>query len=216
MNKIRPIVEVLAWHTYRRTNYMEISPCSETPPVAQLLKNFPAFYGIWQFIIMFIRSLHWSLSWARSIQSIPPHPISLKYNLLQSSQLCLGLSSSLFPYGVPTKILYTFLVSPNRARCPVHLILLDLIILIILGEEYKLWGSSLCSFLQPPVTSSLFGPNILLNTLFSDTLNQCSSLNVRDQVSHPYRTTGKIIVFYILTSPVLEGEREDKKFWLER
>jgi hypothetical protein len=29
-----------------------------------------------------------------------------------------------------------------------------LIILIILTEEYKLWSSSLCSFLQPPVTSS--------------------------------------------------------------
>jgi hypothetical protein len=24
----------------------------------------------------------------------------------------------------------------------------------------------------------------------------CSSLNVRDQVSHPYRTTGKIVVLY--------------------
>jgi hypothetical protein len=33
-----------------------------------------------------------------------------------------------------------------------------------------------------PITLSLFGPNILLSTLFSDT-----SLNVRDQVSHPYR-----------------------------
>jgi hypothetical protein len=37
----------------------------------------------------------------------------------------------------------------------------------------------LCSFLQPPVASPLFGPNILLNTLFSNTLNLCSSLNVR-------------------------------------
>jgi hypothetical protein len=38
--------------------------------------------------------------------------------------------------------------------------------------------------LQPPVTSSLFGPNILLSALFSNTLSLCSSLNVRDQVSH--------------------------------
>jgi hypothetical protein len=41
-----------------------------------------------------------------------------------------------------------------------------LIILIILGEEYKLLSYSLWSFLQPPVTLSLFGPNILSN-LFS-------------------------------------------------
>jgi hypothetical protein len=72
-----------------------------------------------------------------------------------------------------------------------------LIILIILGEKYKLWSSSLSSFLQPPVTSSLFGANVLLNTLFSNTLSLCSSLNFRDQVSHPYRTKGNIIVLYL-------------------
>jgi hypothetical protein len=68
---------------------------------------------------------------------------------------------------------------------------LDLVILVILGEEYALW-SSLCSFLQYPVTSSLFGSNILLSTLFSNTLSLCCSLNVRDQVSHPYRTMSKL------------------------
>jgi hypothetical protein len=52
----------------------------------------------------------------------------------------------------------------------------------------------LCNFLQSTVASSLVGPNILLNTLFSNTLSLCSSLNVRNQVSHPYNTTGRIMV----------------------
>jgi hypothetical protein len=56
-----------------------------------------------------------------------------------------------------------------------------------------LWSSSLCSFLHSPVTSSLSDPNILLNTLFSNTLSLCSSLNVRDQVSRPYRTTSNTV-----------------------
>jgi hypothetical protein len=93
----------------------------------------------------------------------------------------------------------SYMHSQIRAICHAHLILFDLIILIILGEEYKLWSSLLCTFLQSPVTLSLFGPNIHLNTLFSNTLSLRSSLNVRDQVSHPYRTRGKIIYsnFYV-------------------
>jgi hypothetical protein len=42
------------------------------------------------------------------------------------------------------------------------------------------------------------GSNILLNTLFSNTLSLRSSLNASDQVSHLYKTTGGIIVLYIL------------------
>jgi hypothetical protein len=60
-----------------------------------------------------------------------------------------------------------------------------LTILIIFREEYKLWRSSLCSFLEPPVTSSLFDQNIILSNLFSNTFSLCSGLNFGDQVSHP-------------------------------
>jgi hypothetical protein len=42
----------------------------------QPLKNFPAFYGIWRLITTFTSTLHWSLSWTRPIQSIPPYPLS--------------------------------------------------------------------------------------------------------------------------------------------
>jgi hypothetical protein len=77
----------------------------EKLPIVQLLKNFPAFYGSRRFITVFTRDLHWSLSWARSIQSIPSHPISLRSILILSTHLLLGLPSGLVPSGFPTNIL---------------------------------------------------------------------------------------------------------------
>jgi hypothetical protein len=55
----------------------------EKLPIVQLLKNFPAFYGTRRFT----RALHWSLFRARSIQSIPSHPISLRSILILSAHL---------------------------------------------------------------------------------------------------------------------------------
>ena len=40
----------------------------------------------------------------------------------------------------------------------------------ILGEEYKSFSSSLCNLLHSPITPSLLGPNILLNTMLFNTL----------------------------------------------
>jgi hypothetical protein len=43
----------------------------------------------------------------------------------------------------------------------------------------------------------------------------CSSLKVRDQVLHPYGTTGKITVLYILIFRFFYTRQEVKRFWTE-
>ena len=86
----------------------------------------------------------------------------------------------------------------------------------ILGEQYRSSGFSLCSFLHSHVTSSPQGIIILLNSLFSKTLSLHSSLNMSDQISHPYKTTSIIPILYsILIFTFLDIKLEDKTFCTE-
>jgi len=181
----------------------------------QLVKKFAAFHRTRRFITAFTSVGHLSLSWVSPIQSIYPQPTSWRSILILSIHLRLCLPSGLLPSGFPTETLYTPLSSPIRATCPAHLILLDFISRTILGEDYKSFSHSLCILLHSPVTSSLLGPNILLNTMFSSTLSFFSSRNVSDQVSHPYKTTGKIVVLYILIFKFLDSNVDDKRFCTE-
>jgi len=52
-----------------------------------------------------------------------------------------------------------------------HVLPISLLNLITLtGEGNKLWSSSLCNFFHLPITSSILDTNILLSTLFSNTM----------------------------------------------
>jgi hypothetical protein len=89
-----------------------------------------------------------------------------------------------FPQQNPVR---TSVLCPIYATCPTHLTLLNCINLIGIGEckdredfHYAVFSSFL-------VTSSLIRPSIFLITLLTNIMNLCSSLNVTDYVSHPYK-----------------------------
>jgi hypothetical protein len=90
----------------------------------------------------------------------------------------------------------------------VHLIFLDLISLISV-EVYKLRTSSLCNFIYPLVLS-LLDLNIIL------TLNLSFSQRVSYQVSHPHKTTDKIIDLHIIISTFLDSRWKGNRFSTEQ
>ena len=140
----------LAFLIYLLTPWCRVLP--EQLTGLQLVKKSPAFHGTRRFFTALTSVRHLSLSWASPIQSIYLHPTSWRSSQILSTHLRLGLPSSLFPSGFPTKTLYASLSSPIRSTCPAHLILLDFITRTILGEEHKSFSFSLCNLLNSPVT----------------------------------------------------------------
>ena len=96
--------------------------------------KFPSLYEIRKFIITFTRARHLFLFRARSIQSKPSfHFLKIHFNINLPSILCYKWSLYLrFHYQSPVCIAPL----PVPASNPAHLIFLDLITLVIFGEEY--------------------------------------------------------------------------------
>jgi hypothetical protein len=122
---------------------------------SQLVKKFPTFYGTRRFITAFTSDRHLSLSWASSIQSIPPHPTSWRSILILSYHLRLGLPSGLFPSGLTTKTQHTALLSPICATCPAHLVLLDFKTQIVVVNVQDRWHHG-CSIRRFPTSLKLY------------------------------------------------------------
>jgi hypothetical protein len=103
---------------------------------SQPVKKLPAIYEIRRFITAFTSARHLSLSWARSIQSIPPfHFLKIHFNINLPSTS--RFSKWSFHSGFPTKTLYAAHLSPIRATWPALLIILYSTARITLGEEYR-------------------------------------------------------------------------------
>jgi hypothetical protein len=137
-----------------------LSPCSrdlrEKLRVAQLNPPPPALCRTLRCVTVFTITRQQSSCWARGTQSTPSMPLSLLSILMFSLHQRVTLPNGPFPWGFPTKILYTFLIYPMRATYPAYLIL-ELIVSTF-GDEYKLWRPSLCCSVHPSVTSSILGP----------------------------------------------------------
>jgi len=58
----------------------------------------------------------------------PPYFPKIHANII--FHLCLGLPNGLFPPGIPTKILYAFLISPMHATC------LQVLVLVVLSSGF--------------------------------------------------------------------------------
>jgi hypothetical protein len=135
-----------------RLSFFVITPWSrvllEKLIVAQPVKKFSAFYRIRSFISVFTRACHLSLCCFRWVRSTTSQPVPLRsiilpyvqaFQLISSFQILLLKFYIQFltaPYVLhPLPIAFFFIWSPNY-----------------IGEEYKLWSSSLSTFFHTPVT----------------------------------------------------------------
>jgi hypothetical protein len=136
-----------------------------------------------------------------SLVHITPSCLSI---LILSSNLRIILPNGLISFWLSHQNLIRIPLLPHECymNCPSHSRWLD-------------HSNNTCRKVQviPPVTSSLCVPNILFSILFLNTISPCSSLHVRDLVSHQYKIPSKIIVLYILLFTFLDSRREDKGLW---
>jgi hypothetical protein len=156
------------------------------------------------------------LSWARTIQPTSSHRISLRYIVILSIHLRLGFHSRLFPFWLSTNNLHASFSPPFVLHFPSISFTFTWASQFYFAKSKKKKDEAPRYAILSTLPSLHPSPFQIFSTApCSQTPCLCSSLNIRDQVSHPYRTTRNIIALYILIFMVLDRRREGRRFWYE-
>jgi hypothetical protein len=132
------------------------------------------------YITVLTRVSHWSLLWARPIHSSSSYSISLRSNLILCTHPYLGLPNVLIPSHFPTNILHALIFTPFMLHAlPCYPPSLN-------HSIYTWKRVQVMKFLVMQVSP-------ISCHVISNTITLSSSFNIRDQVSRPYRTTGKTV-----------------------
>ena len=115
-------------------------PFFEKLRVLQPVKKFFSSCGTGRFITVFTTARHLTLSWHISVQSTPFQPMSLRSSYPTTYTQFFQVAS--FPQGLPTKNLYSRLLSPIHSTCPAHLFRLGLMTWGFIG-----WGAQIMKFI---------------------------------------------------------------------
>ena len=149
--------------------FVAVSGCHWSHPAPHSVKRSPSWEVTWFSASQEIPRILWNLKVHYSIyKCLPPVPILSQLdpvhppNPLLEDPFNITLPSvpgsskqSHFPQFSPPKPCMP-LLSPERATCPAHPILLDFITWIIFGEECRSLSFSLCTF--PPLPHYLIPP----------------------------------------------------------
>jgi hypothetical protein len=140
---------------YKVTAFIAVCKVLNSIKVLEMLmianQEFPMLHKTQRFTTMLAIACHYILSWARWIQFIFQCLSSLISSITLPSYPYLGHSNGFFPSKFPTKILYTFIISPKHATYTSHPALFD-------NVNYNWWREQIMKLIINTGFSNLMLP----------------------------------------------------------
>jgi len=170
------------------------------------IQKYPEFYGTQLFITVFTKAPYLPYPKADESSPHPSYSFNFHFNIIFSNYILVFQAVSFPQAFLPKHYMHFF--SSLYATWPANLLLFDFVIRIIVGDECP-------EVPHCAVLSSLLLLPLSWQTHISSSARcfRTPSVFIKDQVSHPYKTRGKITVVNILMFVFLGSKRKVKK-WL--